>query len=405
MNRDGSGAAPSLGSVRSGTPPALRICDPRERIGGLAALGQSPPGLRCCRSVDTKGATWMDCTRWSGCQEVVDQQLEQVHRGVAGGASSNHLRVALGRWAARYSPWPAGTLRSARPCQTHTSPATSSSRNPSRSPWPPCRRSSHGRPGGRPRGSSLAGEDGGRVVAPDSRGSGRPTCDGLSYHLKAGLRSAAIKGVTVVRDAKAKRYQRRVIEDANWVSRVLVLGIIFAALFVAAKLLGSNGFQWFDIKIPTASAPLFFLAFSVLHAYTAYLLNESTHGLWTYGTPEQSRETFNEVVDTGGPFVRHLIPRVEEIGNLGPIRIIKMEPRDPSGWVAYVSGLLLLPAITPFAWRWSTLWLFLFAVVLLIVNWLIGSRWIVLLSTLHDSKEATWHTKRSRRGWFLSDSD
>jgi hypothetical protein len=196
---------------------------------------------------------------------------------------------------------------------------------------------------------------------------------------------------------------KRVIENAKWVDKILMVGTLAAGMIVLFKLLNLLNIiniTTIDIgslkNLPITNGWLFFVIFLLLtfaHYWTGILLlSHSLHKLWQANSSELSEYAFNEVTTTGGIFVRGLIPRIE---NVGVIYLIDM--RDPSAWAAHAAALALIFAIVPWYFAPPFFILLVLAIVLMFVNWMIGSNWIILLSELkveHDKAGAHMRIER-----------
>lgn len=217
---------------------------------------------------------------------------------------------------------------------------------------------------------------------------------------------------TQASESSLNHLQAQVLEDAKWVDKVLMSGTFIVGAIVFLKFLNLLGivsiqtFDWGNIKISITNVWLIFfifLLFTFAHYYTGLLLlAKSTHKLWETNSTELSRTAFEKVVETGGVYVRGLIARTQHLKNTP--WIYKMERDDPSTLVSHGAALLLVLAIVP--WNFSDLRQFftflILAVLVTIVNWLIGGTWIVALSELTlEPGEATYHLRlKSKRRDF-----
>ena len=198
--------------------------------------------------------------------------------------------------------------------------------------------------------------------------------------------------------------QTQVVEDAKWVDKVLMSGTFFIGIIVFIKFLNLlkvvsiQTFDWGNIQVSITNVWLIFFIiciFTVAHFYTGFLLLvKSTHKMWEANSDELGITAFEKVVETCGIYVRGLIARTQHHKNT-PL-VYKMDLDDPSALVSHGAAILFILAILP--WDFSNLRLFficfILAIILTIVNWLVGGTWIVALSELtleHD--KATYHLR------------
>jgi len=186
-------------------------------------------------------------------------------------------------------------------------------------------------------------------------------------------------------EPKSSLLEDAVMASTDWVNRVLTGGLILSGVVVLLKLTGKSQFKWADVEFSLSSAWMVFALFTLAHFYTALLLLRSTHRLWRDGTPESKARTFDKVSATGGLFVRGMLPSVD----LRKIVWVQgINPHDPSTWLTRAASILLLLAIVPFA-KVASLSFLLYAfvaVLIMSVNWLIGSLWLVSIAELADDR-------------------
>jgi hypothetical protein len=178
--------------------------------------------------------------------------------------------------------------------------------------------------------------------------------------------------------------QQAVIENGKWIDGVLLTGTTVAAIAVVTKLVGATDFEFESFKISVDYMWVVFAVFTVIHFYTAWLFNRAIFDLWKTQSEEECLVAFQEITTTGGFFVRGLMPRIRYTKTIFGIRIYKMRLDDPSTWATHTLALLLIAAIIPFDMtniQWFLNMVFL-SMVIGIINWLIGSEWILSLSEL-----------------------
>lgn len=184
-------------------------------------------------------------------------------------------------------------------------------------------------------------------------------------------------------------YQKAVIENAKWIDGVLLSGITLAGIIVAAKLIGTPEFEFQTLKFSINYAWAVFSILTVIHFYTAWLLNREIFRVWTIHPAEKCLVTFQEITATGGVFVRGLIPRTKRVKTIFGIQIYEMRLDDPSTWATHLLAVILLTAIVPFDVSNPSFFgtMLLVALFITILNWFIGSMWLVPLSELAIPKK------------------
>jgi hypothetical protein len=194
---------------------------------------------------------------------------------------------------------------------------------------------------------------------------------------------------------KSNHFQEAVVNNSNWVNKVLIAGEVLAGTIILLKLTGKTTFKWGDVEINTDKAWIIFLLFSLAHVYTAWLFIKSIHELWKTHNQEECQTTFNKVISSGGLFVRGLIPRTKKIRG-----IYQMTWSDPSTMISHLAALLLIPAIIPFdvSNRLRFILYIVTALIVMVFNWIVGSNWAIALSQLTvDRSQALYHLKLLNR--------
>jgi len=187
-------------------------------------------------------------------------------------------------------------------------------------------------------------------------------------------------------------YQKAVVENAKWVDAVLLSGVALGGILIIAKTIGADEFDLHDLEISVDNAWIIFSIITSAHFYTSWLLNREILRLWETHSDEKCMAVFNEVRATGGIFVRGLSPRTNRIKSTFGIQIYEMRLDDPSTWAAHIFAVLLIAAIVPFDLSNPSYFflILLVAIIITIINWIIGSLWIVPLSELaisHDESK------------------
>jgi hypothetical protein len=185
-------------------------------------------------------------------------------------------------------------------------------------------------------------------------------------------------------DDKLNYLQDGAINNLSWINYVLIAGVILAGTIILLKLTGHTSFKWLDIDFDTRYAWIICILFTLGHWYTAWLFIRSVVDLWKKGTSEECLTAFNKIVTSGGLFVRGLIPRVTSVDG-----IYQMSWKDPTTLVSHLGALIIILAIVPFDFTGAILIrpYIGVAIILMIINWIIGSNWAVALSQLSVERD------------------
>jgi len=173
--------------------------------------------------------------------------------------------------------------------------------------------------------------------------------------------------------------QEAPINNATWIDRVLWAFVILGGTIVLLKLTNKRTFSWAGVEFDTHRAWIVFIFLTLAHLYTTLLFHVSTVKFSTTSTEGERQKVFAKVTSSGGLFMRGLIPRTERVGN-----VYKMKWADPTTLVSYLAAILIIVTIVPFDFSSRTMFFkyFIGALLIMIVNWFIGSRWAVTLSQL-----------------------
>ena len=169
------------------------------------------------------------------------------------------------------------------------------------------------------------------------------------------------------------------INNAKWIDRVLWAFVILGGTIVLLKLAKRRTFSWASVEFDTNRAWIVFTFLTIAHLYTTMLFHLSAVKFSKTSTADERQRVFAKVTSGGGLFVRGLIPRTERVGN-----VYKMKWNDPTTLVSYLAALLIIVTIVPFDFSSRTVFLkyLLIALLIMVINWFIGSRWAVTLSQL-----------------------
>jgi len=189
--------------------------------------------------------------------------------------------------------------------------------------------------------------------------------------------------------------QRLIVNGVKDTTRVLALGWMAALAILAVKLLTrQETVTVAGIGLPVRYAWVLFGVFTALHMFKGGFLASHLRPYLRSAPADEKRALFDEIRADTNPLLHGLLPRGRRRGP--GRRLTKMDPRDPSSWMAYAAQLTVFVAVLPWSldaggmtWPsgWS-LWLQVVgAMVLAELNWLAGSRWLVAVASLGAGSE------------------
>lgn len=203
-------------------------------------------------------------------------------------------------------------------------------------------------------------------------------------------------------DDRIKHFQAAVVKNAEWLNAVLRWGSILAGTIVILKLMNKSVFKVGEIEFATDKAWVAFTLTTLIHLFvTFWYLVQSAHLLWLIGSEADCKTAFREMTTTGGEFIRGMA-NVKRVG-----RFYVRSWSDPTTVIVHFVALLILPAIIPFDyWNHSYFWYYVVgALLIMIVNWLIGSQWVAALAELDMTRDKAYYHKalkrRDRNDWFV----
>ncbi|MEV1079325.1 hypothetical protein AB0I98_13895 [Streptomyces sp. NPDC050211] len=204
--------------------------------------------------------------------------------------------------------------------------------------------------------------------------------------------------------------QRRIVSGARNAARILALGGLLAVAVVLTRLLaGGQSLQVASVSVPVDRMWLVFTALTVAHAFTARFLAAHIKDYRNrMPSPERAGWVFDEITTEGNVFVHGMISRAVSRRRLSFVH--RMSRHDPSAWVARGASILLVIAVPPWWWGRSGLqWngnggLVTLALVLPLVNWWAGSKWLISLSRLEALRNTAERSARdSVAEWHIRD--
>jgi hypothetical protein len=176
----------------------------------------------------------------------------------------------------------------------------------------------------------------------------------------------------------SEQLQAAVVNNFTSIDRVLKFFLSLAGIICLLKFTNKLTLSVSGVEVPTKWAWVVFLFFTVAHAFTTWRFEQSTQKFLQSNRDNDGQKAFEKITSSGGPWVRNLVPRRKR-GNL-----YRMKWSDPSTLVSYSAAVVMAISVIQFDLNHPKIILGYSAVALVIVviNWLIGSRWAVTLSQL-----------------------
>jgi hypothetical protein len=193
--------------------------------------------------------------------------------------------------------------------------------------------------------------------------------------------------------------QKVVLGHLKAIGKILVVSGGVAIATILARLLGQDLLDSSVFKAPVRLAWLFFLPATIAHVFwTRFALYKMSDIRHQDADQTAGKALVGEIRSGDSMFLRGLVPRTE--GVRPGSRVVEMSHRDPTTWLAYGLVVLVVIAILPWqlkdgALRWDgglarALTLAGVALVVVVVNWLAGTLWVVMLSQLTLATDKQW---------------
>lgn len=196
--------------------------------------------------------------------------------------------------------------------------------------------------------------------------------------------------------------ENAILENEKWVNRVLVSGTTISTIIVLLKFIEASEFEWNGVIVEIENFRFLIsicVAFTAAHWYTSKLLITSVVEFWKHSTYKDRIRLLETLRATGGLLTRGFIPR-ERVKIKRDLYIYKFNIKDHTVWISYGSIIILLLSIIP----WNSvdksllISLILTAGLTSIINWTIGSTWIVALTELSlQNKDEAYYLRRKIR--------
>jgi hypothetical protein len=184
--------------------------------------------------------------------------------------------------------------------------------------------------------------------------------------------------------------QRAAIENFNWVNNILLSALTLSAVVVAAKLTGLTSVGIYqDIRVSSGNVWKVFVLLTVAHGYAAHLLKQSILELLSSESTQKCKEVYLELTISKGPITRGMTPRRVLSRSFKYLHLYRMNNADLSAWFSCFALMLFMASIIPFSLLniQSFTKCLIVSALLALINWYIGTSWIILLSMLSDSSQ------------------
>lgn len=179
-------------------------------------------------------------------------------------------------------------------------------------------------------------------------------------------------------ERSSEQLQEAVVNNFSSIDWVLKFFLSLAGIICLLKFTNKLTLSVSGVEMPTKWAWTIFIFFTVAHAFTTWRFEQSSQKFSQSSSNIDRQKAFEKITSSGGPWVRNLVPRRKR-GNL-----YRMKWSDPSTVFSYSVAVVMAISIIQFDINHPKIILVYSAVALVIVvaNWLIGSRWAVTLSHL-----------------------
>ena len=199
--------------------------------------------------------------------------------------------------------------------------------------------------------------------------------------------------------------EEEIVNGVAFICRILLVGTAFGAAVIGVRLFSRGGAVAIasgSVNVPANYAWIIFAVLTLGHwTYERHLIRNIDE-LRDSRDPKKCSETVNRIKSQpNSMFAFGLIPR-------RPLKnghFVPMDPSDPSAAFAFFALLVFLASMFPWyvtangTLKWATgwaLWLSIGAALILgLANWVLGTSWIVELSTLTPEEKRTAETTSS----------
>lgn len=170
---------------------------------------------------------------------------------------------------------------------------------------------------------------------------------------------------------------KAVISTATWIDKLVSTALVVAIVVVATKITAGAKFKipGIDVEFDTGYTWVIFTAFTLAHLYVTVLFIKACRTLFRTDYTN-AKPTWEELTRSGPLLFRGLMPRL--LPQNGRIAVMRWD--DPTTWLAHGGAVLFFAAIIPFS-SFSLLSIAT-ALIITLVNWILGSNWVIAASEL-----------------------
>ncbi len=191
-------------------------------------------------------------------------------------------------------------------------------------------------------------------------------------------------------------------ENMRWLDRLAWFALISTVGIVVSKFIGEQTFGWTGIDLPMKFISLFFTSITIIHFYITVLVIRSFRHIWKLSEQKDRIDFFERLIATGSFLTRGILVRESSFsGEAGSHKKdfididYYLNTGDPPVWVITVFMALVVIAITPFEISFNAIILYFVSATIVIINWNIGSHWMIALSDLSLSKDRSIYFGRA----------
>jgi hypothetical protein len=171
--------------------------------------------------------------------------------------------------------------------------------------------------------------------------------------------------------------------NAKTIDKILWFGLLFSITVIFMSFTGIQTVSISNISLPIKYVWIIYVLFTIFHFIYTQTFESSVRQFWRLTEPNEYCSLYKDITTEEGYFMRGMEPRVlSKTSNVAPMG------NDLSTWLSHITAILLFVAL----WRTVQLdispWLDKIIVIgLTLINWIIGSRWAIVLSELTIEKK------------------
>lgn len=185
-------------------------------------------------------------------------------------------------------------------------------------------------------------------------------------------------------------YADGLISIAKWVTYLILAGVGLAGTVIIMRFLKRTEFTLGQIKFPIRKVPFVLAGFSLAHLFLTWMLTQKVDLIKGTGV-ESSKYAWTKLVNSEAFVFHGMQPRLwEPDGGLLGLGWYAAPSTDTAFWASFAFAIAVMISVTMSIWpkpgKRFKIWPIFDAVAMgctmAAVNWLIGSRWAIALSTL-----------------------